>query len=95
MRATIGPIAAGGRTASIQPTPTNFIKIATIEKIAPAAINPPSTYSYPILSITINAGARNAKLEPRYAGAFPFVIRIIYLIKLIFQLKYRINLLKF
>src|SRR5699024_12226456 len=26
--------------------------------------------------ITSRAGDRNAKLEPRYAGAFPFVIRI-------------------
>ena len=42
----------------------------------PTATNPPSAYSYPHLLITTPAGARNAKLEPKYAGAFPFVIKI-------------------
>ena len=44
MRATIGPIAAGGSTASIQLTPANFIIIATMQNMAPAHMNPPRQY---------------------------------------------------
>jgi hypothetical protein len=49
---------------------------ATIQPQKPTATKPPRAYSYPIWSMTIPAGARNAKLDPRYAGAFPFVITI-------------------
>lgn len=49
---------------------------ARIQPQKPTATKPPSAYSYPICSMTIPAGARNAKLEPKYAGAFPFVTAI-------------------
>ena len=44
MRATIGPMAAGGSTASIQFTPANLIIMAMMANIAPAQINPPRQY---------------------------------------------------
>ena len=38
---------------------------ARIHPTKPTATNPPRAYSYPNFAITIPAGARNAKLEPR------------------------------
>ena len=52
------------------------MRMATAMKIMPVTMNPPNAYSYPILLITISAGEMKAKLDPRYAGAFPLVIRI-------------------
>ena len=44
IRATTGPIAAGGSTTSIHFTPTNFTRTATDMKMIPVITNPPRAY---------------------------------------------------
>ena len=67
MSATTGPIAAGGRIASIHAVPTNLIMMATRHISRPVTTKPPSAYLKPRSGfvITMSAGDMNAKDEPR------------------------------
>ena len=73
--ATIEPIAAGGNNLLIHPVPVNLTIIAIRVNTSPVATKPPWIVlkSYPS-PISNNTGERYAKLEPKYAGIFPFVI---------------------
>ncbi|MNR60092.1 hypothetical protein D3C85_1814990 [compost metagenome] len=76
MTATMAPIAACGNITLIHPVPTTRINKAISVKIKPTTRNPPRADEYPFDPSTIKTGERNAKLDPKNAGIFPFVITI-------------------
>ena len=65
MRATTGPMAAGGRTMSIQSVPNFHTTRASRQPSSPVTTKPPWAYSKPSYAMTMPAGAKKAKLEPR------------------------------
>ena len=65
IKATTGPIAAGGSTTSIHFVPNFLIKAANKHPQKPTTTKPPRAYSYPNCAITIFAGAIKAKLLPK------------------------------
>ncbi len=76
MRATMGPMAAGGRTTWIHLRPAKRMMKETRTKAAPAHTKPPTAFEKPSWGeaarlMQLIVGAMNAKLEPRKAGAFP------------------------
>ena len=73
---TIAPIEAGGNNFLIHPVPTKPTMIAMVANNNPDTTNPLCTsvkeYPSPIKS---NTGDINAKLDPKYAGIFLFVMK--------------------
>ena len=76
MSATTGPMAAGGRTISIHLIPNLYIIYARIHPSRPVVTKAPCAYWNPWPAMIMLAGPMNAKLDPRYAGAFPLVINM-------------------
>ncbi|MNP25075.1 hypothetical protein D3C76_1178680 [compost metagenome] len=79
IRATMAPIAAGGKTTSIHFVPAYLTKIPIRMKIIPVTMNAPSARAYPLsgwVPSTARTGEINAKLEPRYAGILPLQMKM-------------------
>ena len=76
IRATMAPMAAGGRTMFSQARPAKRMITETMEKIRPAMKKPPRACWKPTPGLAarvmqVMVGAMKAKLEPRKAGALP------------------------
>ena len=76
IRATMVPMAAGGRTMFSQLRPAKRMIRETALKITPAMTNPPRACWKPTCGLLarvmqVMVGAMKAKLEPRKAGALP------------------------